>query len=297
MDEVDFHLLARLVREPLASMASLARDVDLTPNAVRARFARLREHGVLAGTVALPNARLFGRVTKLAVYLPPAKSVPLTSVVAIDDVLGASTNHDGQVAVTYYARSADEAPPSALDRLMGAPAPRVLVREDPELSPKGAVLSAQDWRLVEAILEDARQTHRALASATGLGERAVARHYEKLVAGRFVWVVPVVLPNVAEGIVPYHLWVHGAGTMDEAAVRAAIGSAEVEERLVEPRGLFLFCRAQTLGDALSARDRVAKLPGIDHVEIVLQERSEVAWPRIRRLCQEARARTAARAQR
>lgn len=286
MDDTDFDLLARLSAEPLASVSSLARAVGLSPNAVRARLSRLKAARVYDGTIAIPNPRVLGRVGKLAIYAPPPRAVDGARILAVDDVLGFSLNHDGQVAVTWLARSPDEPPPAALDALLGGPAPRVVARDEPEVHPRGAVLSAREWRLVEAMMEDARQTQRALAAASGMGERAVARAVERLVAGRFVMLYTIVMPNMADGIVPFHLWVHGAATRDERMIREALRWCVVEDRIAEPPGLFIFCRAQTLGDALAARDRVARIPGVDHAEIVLQSEQAVAWERLHAMARE-----------
>ncbi|HEX2021862.1 MAG TPA: AsnC family transcriptional regulator, partial [Candidatus Thermoplasmatota archaeon] len=250
MDETDFTLLAGLVREPLASVAALARAAGVTMNTARARLERLREEGVLMGTYAFPNPALFGGVSKLAVYAPPAPEARAADTMRAAPVYSYSVNHDGQVAVTWLARDPDEAPPAEVDRLMGAPAPRTFVRESPPLNPKGAVLSADQWRLAEALAEDARAPDRALAQRVGLGERAVARQRERLVQGGFVTLVTGVLSCLADGVVVFHLYAQGPGTRDERALRAAVGWCGYLERIDAPVGAFLFCRADTLGGAL-----------------------------------------------
>lgn len=288
MDGVDLALLSRLSKEPLAAVAALAREAKLTSNAARARLDRLREQGVLMGVYAFPNPALFGRTTRIAIYAPPKRGLRPERTLEIDGVVSYSVNHDGQLAVTYYAKGAADPPPAALDKLVGASAPRVYVRESPPLSPPGAVLSRDQWRLVEAMVADPRATARRLSEATGLSEKVAARHRAKLLAGSYVTLVTGILSNLAEGIVLFHLFVAGPGTRDERAIVRPLGGAIVQERTRDPDGLYVFCSAATIGDALVARDVAAKLPGVEHVEIVLERAAAVATDRVIAMCRAMR---------
>ena len=288
MDERDLRLIARLSREPLATQAALAEEAGLSANAVRARIAKLRESGVLMGVYAFPHPELFRKVTRIAVYAAPTRKVRAADTLEIERVLSYSVNHDGQIAVTYYADGPAAPPPPALDRLMGAPAPRVYVREAPPMRPPGAVLSRDQWRIVEAMLDDGRVSARDIAEATGLSERVVRRQRERLLDGNQVTLVTGILSNLADGIVLFHLFVAGPGTKDAAAVERAIGTAIVQERTRDPDGLYIFCSADSLGDALVARERAAAIPGVEHVELVLEREAAVATKRIKAMCRERR---------
>lgn len=289
---MDLRLIARLTREPLAPATALADEAGLTANAARARLARLRTQGVLMGTFALPNPALFGRVARIAIYPAGSRAEPARAL-DVPDVQMFSHNHDGQLAITWLARAEDEAPPAALDRFVGKSAPRVLTREHPPLLPPGAAMATPAWAILEALVHDARASHRELAAATGLGERAVARQKTRLIAGNRALLVTGVLSNLAEGIVLFHLYVAGKGALDDKRVCAAAGGALVQDRTRDPPGLYVFGHAASFGDALLARDRVAALPGIDHVELILEKEAGVAKERLAALCRAERERALA----
>lgn len=288
MDGRDLRLIARLSREPLAPQSALAEEAGLSPNAARARIAKLRAHGVLMGVYAFPHPALFGKTTRLAVYAPPGRPLDASKTLEIDGVLSYSVNHDGQIAVTYYAQGPEAPPPRAVDALMGASAPRIYGRESPPMRPPGAALSRDQWRIVEAMCEDGRLGAREIAERTGLSERVVRRQRARMLEGNQVALVTGILSNLADGIVLFHLFVAGPGTKDAAKVERAIGAAIVQERTSGPDGLYIFCHADSLGDALIAREKAAAIPGVVHVELVLEREAGVATKRIQAMCRERR---------
>ncbi|MCM8558393.1 Lrp/AsnC family transcriptional regulator [Sphingomicrobium sediminis] len=58
LDEIDLQLLDLMQRDAARTADSLSEDVPLSPSAISRRLRRLRKHGWIAQTIALPAAKL-----------------------------------------------------------------------------------------------------------------------------------------------------------------------------------------------------------------------------------------------
>src|SRR5438270_13289501 len=68
VDRTDVALLQQLVRDPRAGYVELGAAVGLSPNAAKARVARMQASGVLLGFAAAPDAALLGLADGLLVF-------------------------------------------------------------------------------------------------------------------------------------------------------------------------------------------------------------------------------------
>lgn len=79
IDEVDVRILSALLKDPRTSFAEIAKDCELSINAIRMRFKRLKEAGVIKGAIMQVNPRLLGH-NCVAVLRIQADANNMTSV-------------------------------------------------------------------------------------------------------------------------------------------------------------------------------------------------------------------------
>src|SRR6266545_3693366 len=73
VDERDFRLLARLLREPLANHEALGRAIGVSGTAAKARLERLAAEGVFNGFRGIPAPEVFGRADACSSSERPAR--------------------------------------------------------------------------------------------------------------------------------------------------------------------------------------------------------------------------------
>ncbi len=270
MDAIDGRLLGHLVRDPLAGTKDLCNAVGLTPNAVRARLRELRARGILWGTRGVPNPVLFGKTSVVAVYdIPEGGNPPPEDLLEIGGVTAVSRNYDGRLAAICWLEAPDAATPAGLDGAMGAGPARRFVEEPTPLTPPGIELSPAKWRVMAEVVPDPRLTTSALANRAGTSAKQARRLRRWLVEGNHLKVETVLQEDQAGEVSFHELYIQGPAAAEPAYLQAVLEDAWVISKVDEPEGVLLLCRAEHLGEALASRDRVARLDGVDHVEIVL----------------------------
>ena len=60
LDEIDVKILSALIRDARTKLKEIAKDCDLTSNAIFKRIKRLKSIGVIVGTTLYPDAKQFG---------------------------------------------------------------------------------------------------------------------------------------------------------------------------------------------------------------------------------------------
>ncbi len=293
MDAIDGRLIARLMQEPLAPMKALCDVTGLTRNAVRARLERLRGEGILVGFNAMPNAALFGRTGIVAVFPPPAvANPPLEAVLAVEEVVSVSTNHDNVLAAIVYVE--DGKIPEALVRVMGGPPARTFVQRSAPLRPPGAVLSGPQWRVLEALISKPRASLREVSLETGLTAKVIRRHRATLFEGGFAQVQALILSARSNGTTLFEIYVQGPAAREPAAITRSLQPSWIIDRLDEPVGVLLLAMAENVGDAVAAVNKARAIEGVDHAELIFghdhlwaRERIE-GWCRAKRDARPAR---------
>lgn len=301
MDETDFHILAALKRDPLASHAELARDVGLSPPAVRGRVARLRDAGVLRGFFGLPAAEVFGRFPRIFPFRGPrVKAKDLEAILQVDSVVWASLKHDGAITVEAYLETETDTPPAALVERLGfpigaygssLPAPRV---ENP-------VLSSLDWRVLEVLVPEPRTPIAEVAGATGLTPKTVRRRRDRLMRDGLFAVIPLVEGAPSPGLLMFNLALYGVPADDRAKVLRAVPRKVLINETEDPEPMmYLLCRADSLSEVMDLERRLRSMEAVADVQVTLNIRAMMAvdrllsWIRLELERGEARARGSTR---
>src|SRR2546430_10955940 len=147
VDEMDFRLVAHVLKEPVASKDELGWRVRLSGTAVKARLEDIAEEGVFERLYGSPAPEVFQR--QRHVYVFRGERVNATAphkAIQIDPVVSVHLRQDGNLPAILYELPGEAAdPPEELVRTFGAPAFSVLPRPF-QAPPKGTVLSPIDWR-------------------------------------------------------------------------------------------------------------------------------------------------------
>jgi len=114
LDSVDKRLITALAADPRASYASLAKLVELTPEAVSARVRGLEEHGIILGYQALIDGpRLGYRFAVLLLrlrYFSEQERKAITAVLSENKRVSSAveTIGDFTLSVTFFGKTLDE---------------------------------------------------------------------------------------------------------------------------------------------------------------------------------------------
>lgn len=274
MDEVDLGLLRSLLRDPRAPYERLGAQVGLSPNAAKARLARLRADGVLQGVVAAPDAATLGLREGLLVFSgveepEDREDELLANLCELPGVRFADVALDGTVALWTYVRDEDDADriERAAVSLVGRPP---AWRRVADAAPQVERITLPEWRTARALVKDARVPLREAAAEAAVSPKTFRRRLDGMLARGRLRLTPVL--STAESATPLVetilLLAPGA---DAAAVRAALPpGALVSGGLAG--ALLVWVPGRTLRDARRAARRLRSLPGVERALVVVSTR-------------------------
>jgi DNA-binding Lrp family transcriptional regulator len=209
VDRLDVAILAHLFRDPRVGYAELGKSVGLSANAAKARVGRMQRTGVLRGFAASPDPALLGMADGLLVFshvddLDERESDILASLPDVPGVRFVDVTLDGSVHV--WLQHKDDADWERIERaavsLVGKP-PALAVKDAPRAS--AAEPAPTDWRLMRALLPDARATMKTVAQRSGLSFKTARRRLAALVSSGLLRIEPVLSPSDASGLVLFDL--------------------------------------------------------------------------------------------
>lgn len=280
MDEVDLGLLRTLLREPRASFERLGATVDLSPNAAKARLARMRGDGVLQGVLAAPAAATLGLREGLLVFsgvedLDEREDELLHNLCELPGVRFADCAVDGTVALWLYVR--DDPDAERIERaaisLVGKP-PAWRRVQGPR--PGVAALTSSEWRTARTLLGDGRMHLRDAAAGARVTPKTFKRRLDAMLASGRLRLQPVV--STAESAAPLlEAVLLLAPDGERIPVRAALpSSALVADGMADT--LVAWLPARTLRDARRVAKGLREIPGVERVlPLVSTRRAGSAW--------------------
>lgn len=279
MDRLDVQVLSALVRDPRASYAELGVQVGLTANAIKARVKRLREDGVLQGVAASPAPHVLGMGEGLLVFtevpdLADREEDILRTLPDAPGVRFVDVSIDGTVLVWAYAT--DDADWERVERaavsVLGKPPANATFR--PCAAPAEAAPS--DWRLLRALLPDARASMGDLARRSGLSVKTVQRRLGALLHTGRLRLEPVLSPSEASGLVLYslHVTLRPGASVDDVLRLLPPGAVAQQSGTV----LTLHAARATLREAQADHRAARRSPAIERVVFTIATRRRAdAW--------------------
>lgn len=253
VDGLDVAILQRLFREPRAGYAQLGAAVGLSPNAAKARVARMKVTGLLRGFAAAPDAALLGLADGLLVFtnvedIGTREQEVLAGLPDVPGVRFLDSTLDGSVHVWVQHR--DDADWERIERaavsLVGKP-PALVLRE-PRREP-AATLDATDWRLLRALVPDPRATLKDITRRSGVSFKTAKRRLGALLRDGRVRVEPILSPSDAQGLVVYQLCVVLARGATAKDVLALLPDTAIAQSFPESRTLVVHAARGTLREA------------------------------------------------
>jgi DNA-binding Lrp family transcriptional regulator len=282
VDGTDFRILRALLEDPFASNEAIGRKAGIRGTSVKARLDRLAAEIRFRGFHLVPAPECLGRVARGHFYRPDALTdARVEAAMRVDPVVWLVGHHDGIASVLTFEPQRDAPGRAALDEAMGGP-PFLSVDVRLTLNPRPPVLSPLDWRVLRALLADARRPLVDAAAETGLSRRTVARHRDALLETGSAYVTPLWDEAKADAAVLYHLIAVGDGTLDRHALTRAAGPEALPYALLtQPPGYAFVSMATSTAHAIAAHARVAAVPGVTTALLNFPVRNEFAEGRVR----------------
>jgi DNA-binding Lrp family transcriptional regulator len=262
VDSKDFRLLVALHENGRRSYRSLGQRVSLSAPAVRDRLKRLEDRGILQGYWLYVDPFIFDRDDLMVFYKGDWKREDAVKALSADDVAFVAWKLDGGLTVQTWPMDPRK-PVKDLTALLGArPSGQTLTEHQAHRK-----ISAVDWRVMDALVNDPTIPVEDLVEKTGLSPKTVRKHLESLIGDRVIFVMPRLGSLADSGEVVYHLSVTGGVALND--LRRTLGEAFMISETHAPPMRYLLCRANDLADATSRTQATRKLPGVESVEVTL----------------------------
>jgi DNA-binding Lrp family transcriptional regulator len=255
--------------------STLAKAVDTSVVTVKERIARMEEVGVIAGYQIFPNLRhldLGARGYFFRIQEEDGKGEAIDKMAGLDGLLELHNFLGGGVCADFAFQgdddlagklaylsdhSGDENPQRFYDRHM----PVVKRR-----------LSPLDWRILRALRGRARRPLAEVAEAVGVSGRTVKRRYEAMAREGSFFVVPLLNPAKAEGLILFELLFYLREPANAATTNDILRTFD-ESRVYTYRPaspelgtLDMLLFAKSSAEVEELRRRGARIPGVAKAE-------------------------------
>lgn len=255
--------------------STLAKAVDSTVVTVKERIARMEELGVIAGYQIFPNLRhldLAGRGYFFRIPADDAKGDVVGRMAGLDGLLELHDFLGGGVCADFAFQGPQDlaAKLAYLSERSGDPHPRRFY--DRHMPVVHRRLSALDWRILRALRGRARRPLAEVAEVVGVSGRTVKRRYEAMAHEGSLFVVPLLNPAKAEGLILFELLFFLQDPASAATTNAILGAFD-ERRVYTYRpaspefgtlDMLLFAKSSEEVERL--RRQAAGIPGVVKAE-------------------------------
>ena len=291
VDEKDFHILARLARDPFVSNEKIGQALGLSGNSVKKRIEALVAEGVVPATWLLPVPQIFRRHSRIFVYKDvPKPEEAIDLALKIEPVVWAGFDVDRSFHIHAYTQTPDAAAPGDLVKLLGEPAFAVSPPFS-DLNPNEAVLSSLDLRVLFVLIRHPRAFLKELATTTGLSPKTVRRRRDAMFANGLFILFPVIHVARARGLVLYNAYAQGAKVPSNAqTILSALPRCRLITTRTNPHGVWMIGWADSMAEVADVETRLRGLPGVERAGIIMRQRVDFAVDRIEGWIQEELAR-------
>jgi DNA-binding Lrp family transcriptional regulator len=279
VDSKDFRLLALLNEDARQSFRALGRCLSLSAPAVRERLRRLEARGIIQGYWVSVDPTIFGREDLLVSFGKEWTREDAVRASNAPDVAWVAWKVEGGLTVQLWPSHADRAVGELAEFIGREPSWHGTSR-----SGWSGSLSGIDWRILDALLDAPLASVEQLADATNLSPKTVRKHLAGLVRSEAIFVVARVGLPTDSGVLVYNLLV--GGTAPFAEIKKRIGDAVLVHETAEPRRMYLFCRADSLGELTATMQALQKAPGVSSVQLTLSREMILRTDFVHRLVRE-----------
>jgi DNA-binding Lrp family transcriptional regulator len=264
VDSKDFELLLALDENARQSYQSLGRKVSLSAPAVRDRLKRLELKGILQGFNLMINVSVFDRIGLVLFFRGNFTRKSALAALASPDVSWVNMKLDGQMIVGLWTKDEKKCTDYLVNILATKPSGRVFTPQS-----KCEPISLIDLSIMDALVDEPRLSVGELAKSTARSPKTVRKHLNLLLKTKTISVVPLHGKLADPGELVYPLVVTGRVNMNE--VQRILSEAALLREIEDPPMKFILCRANSLADILSKTRVLEKAPGVNSVEISLNQ--------------------------
>ena len=212
---------------------------------------------------------VFGRDDLMFFFKGDWKREDALKALAVEDVAFVAWKLDGALSVQTWPIDQNR-PLKELTSTLGT-TPTAQTLTEPEEKPR---LSAADWRIMDALVEDPTMPLEQLTEKTGLSPKTIRKHLQSLLQNEIIFIMPRLGSLADSGDLVYHLSVTGKIGFNE--LRRVLGEAFLISSTHQPPMKYLLCRANDLSDVTIRTQAAKKLPGVASVELTLNRELLVA---------------------
>lgn len=255
--------------------SNVAREVGTSVVTAKERIARMEEIGVIAGYQVYPNFRHLDLGARGYFFRVRSEGRKREAVREMSGLAGLLELHDflgNGVCADFAFEGAKElaAKLAFLSRHSGDRNPRRFY--DRHMPAVRRRLSVLDWRILQALRGRARRPLAEVSEAVGVSGRTVKRRYEAMAREGSFFVVPMLNPAKAEGLILFELLFYLREPAKAATINAILGAFDERRvytyRPVSPEmgnfDMLLF--AKSLEEVEALRQQAAAIPGVAKAE-------------------------------
>ena len=282
VDERDFQLLARLLREPLAGHEALGRAIGVSGTAAKARLERLAAEGVFNGFRGIPAPEVFGRQRRVFVFRKTGAGPEVVQeAIRVDPVVSSHLRQDGLVSTIAYPVDDDGGPPDELVRAFGEPV--FTVRPRPVRPPPApVVLSPIDWRVMRPLVREPRMPVRTLADRVRLSPKTVRRHRDAMIRDGTLMIETSLSGARAQGLLLHNMYLvlPRLPPTERHQILTKLPRCVAVSVMAEPPSIYVFCRASTFAEVLHDEATAKEIAGPEQAGLVFPIATAYAAERI-----------------
>jgi DNA-binding Lrp family transcriptional regulator len=283
MDGTDLRILRELGFIPFARgprsfdairPSHVAKALDLNPDLVKERMAKMESAGILAGWELYPNQRHLGLTTATYHCLVDAseKAKAIDALGNMEGITGVYDYVGPELCVDIFYRNENE-----LNRRVGlietlTKAHRMYRFYAQPIPPVERALTPLDWKIIRALRGRARRSLGEVAKELRISTRTVRRRVERMADEGSIYVLPYVDASRIRGVIPLGYAVHMSPT-------APPGTGDLVRQALDENWLYCWVPPDPVGGSLEVaafahspheaeelRRQIAALPGVTGVE-------------------------------
>ena len=264
----------------------IAKRIKTSTERVRDRIARMEQSGIIGGYELFPNYRHLGLAATwfyLEIRDEDLVDAAIDKIEPVEGVVGCCAFVGGLLCINVHYRSlADLARKlRLLESLIGKGEAQKFY--DVDMPRVDRPLAGLDWRIIKALREDARRPVREVARDARVSEKTVKRRLDRMAQEGSIFVIPLLDPSRAEGILMFSLAVRfapDAGPSSLVAVEAALRDhmVAVDRTEVPQLGSHAFLlAARSMGEVEALRKATAKVQGVAGARALLFRDARENW--------------------
>lgn len=263
MDAKDFQLLAALHQNARQSYRSLGRRASLTAPAVRERLKRLQDLGVLHGYGLRMDPGIFGLNESIFLFEGERTRQEVEKVLNQPDVAFVAWRLDGGLGIAVWSSDTKKTVKNLADILGTKPTRGAVTERRQDLRS----LSALDFQIIDALIDDPRIPLKKIIELTGLSPKTIRKRLEALFESSVISILPRLGPTTGSGEIVSYLAILGKVEMKE--LHRLMEDIVVVNKTERPPMKYLLCRESDLGSLTAKTNALRKLPDVSSVTTTL----------------------------